>query len=194
MDRNEWLRWRKKGIGASDAYVIMLGSTKYSNINKIYQDKITDSVEEKTGWAARRGQVMEDRIKSLWEICSGKNYEPKLVVNKEMPFMRVSLDGYCEPLHEILEIKLMNKADHFALKEYDVVPPEYNIQVQYQMLVTGCDEATLVVYKYTNKTRDPLIFENLISKKIKPDEKLQKEIFNKVNDFWHNNVLKRREP
>ena len=59
MDRKEWLRLRRTGIGGSDAGAVC-GLNLYSSPMKVYQDKICDiseEPEEKIGRASCRERV-----------------------------------------------------------------------------------------------------------------------------------------
>ena len=45
LDKKEWLRYRKLGIGGSDAGAIC-GLNPYRTAIQVYQDKISDEIEE----------------------------------------------------------------------------------------------------------------------------------------------------
>ena len=47
LTKEEWLKFRKKGIGGSDAAAVC-GMNPYSSAMKVYYDKISDTVEEQS--------------------------------------------------------------------------------------------------------------------------------------------------
>lgn len=72
LTHKEWLEWRKKGIGGSDAGAIC-GMNKYRSPIAVYLDKTADEVVEKPmNEAMRLGHDFEDYVKTRWMEETGK--------------------------------------------------------------------------------------------------------------------------
>lgn len=91
-----WLNERMKGIGASEAGII-LGCNKYSSPYRLWAMKLglADPVEE--NWAMRQGHIYEAYIAQLFEEELGYKVIKAskgdwLAVDKERPYLRVSPD------------------------------------------------------------------------------------------------------
>jgi putative phage-type endonuclease len=141
MDRQEWLKWRQRGIGSSDAPIIM-GASPWKTRIQLYHDKTaTEVTETSSNWAMQKGNELEPiaRVKftSWYNISEGGEilFQPRLCVLNEYPFLKASLDA-ANPQGEVdvfAEIKFQGKND-FA---FQGVPDKYFWQLQHQHLVTG---------------------------------------------------------
>ncbi len=189
MTRHEWLLERKKGIGSSDAPIIM-GVSPWKNVVDLYNDKISNSVDETTNYVQERGNRMEPRIRSLYEMISGQSFPADLVRMEELPWMMASLDGISEDRKSIIEIKVSGKADW----ESGFVPPKYYPQVQHAMLVANADRCFYLSYLYSKKEPIVLSVEHLVVLEAFPDREYQREMFDKEMHFWKQNVEKRIPP
>lgn len=192
MDRQSWLKWRKEGIGGSDAPVVM-GVSPWRTILELYQEKTADSVVDKEpNYAQDRGIRMEPRIRALYEMQMGRTFEPKTVQMGEFPFMRASLDGQDE--YSIIEIKLSGKEDWLNSIENAAIPAKYYPQVQHNLLVSGAQECIYLSYLYTKEEPKILIMENLASIVVYPDIEYQKSLLEKCTIFWVDNILRKVPP
>ena len=61
LSREEWLQYRKAGIGGSDAGAIC-GLNPYRTAMQVYQDKISDACEDIDNEAMRQGREFEDYV------------------------------------------------------------------------------------------------------------------------------------
>lgn len=100
MDRKEWLRWRKKGIGASDAYILNgQGFGDNASIYNLYLDKINkDAVDDEDDYIMELGKRAEIAIRSYFELQSDKDFPPRLF---EKGYFLASLDGWNEEHQEV---------------------------------------------------------------------------------------------
>lgn len=196
MDRIEWLKWRRKGIGASDVYVLLGLALKWATPLSLYEDKIsTEEPVDETNFAAERGNKAEPAIRALFELLKGKTFKEALVQHEVVEYLRASLDGLTEDGEEIAEFKLLNEADWLLAKNDKVVPPKYFSQMQYQLAVKGAKKNYFVAYKFgAYKYGMPLTLENLAIVEVDPDKEYQEKILVAVQNFWENHVLKRKPP
>lgn len=131
-----WLRWRRSGIGASDAAAIM-GVSPWSSV--------TDVISEKGGFAdgrdtpaMARGRALESTARAACADHLGTSLTPICVESVECPWLRASLDGLSDDRRTVVEIKCPGARDHAsALK--GLVPTHYKPQLQHILAVTGLD-------------------------------------------------------
>ena len=196
MTRQEWLQWRKLGLGSSDYPIIMGEGGFEKTLHDVYLEKIDpDVVEDETNaWIKDRGNRIEPRVRSLWELHTGKSYEPALCVMDGFEHMRVSLDGRTEDKTEGAEIKLSGKADWIATKEQKIVPKKYFAQVQGQILVANLKRCWYLSYRYEQRDDKSLSMENLAYVEVLPDREYQARLLEACGKFWFENVLKRKPP
>lgn len=109
MSHENWLRFRKRGIGASEAGVV-LGLSPYKSNVELYYDKIGEGLNVKPDNIAMfMGREQEDFIAKMWEYWSGseesliENFKngnrvrkmrriKAYIVNKKYPHLFASLD------------------------------------------------------------------------------------------------------
>jgi len=133
-----WHEWRKQGLGASDAPVIM-GISPYKTRYQLWEEKTGLADHSAGNWATKRGNEMEPRARADYEMRNNIEMPVAFVEHKDYPFIRASLDGYNEHESIILEIKCPGKEDHQTAVD-GKVPVKYWPQVQHQLLVTGANE------------------------------------------------------
>ena len=178
MPYEEWLEWRKKGIGGSDASVVC-GVNRWKSPVELWSDKIGQLPYQEAGEAAYWGKQLESLVKAEFTKRTGIEVVSvnKLLQSKEYPFMLANLDGVCRhPTYGtcVFEAKTANAFAQNDWNDSDV-PIIYAIQVQHYMAVTGYMGAYIAVliggntFKWTFLERD----EELIS-----------ALIQRENDFW----------
>ena len=193
-DRQKWLKWRKGGIGSSDVPIIM-GVSRFKTPLQLYQEKISDSLEEDTTnqFIKDQGNNAETKIRAFYEMMVGVDFAPCLVENSDYPFMRASLDGRTESKKQICEIKLIGKDKFDAAKQQGSVPDDYYPQVQHQLLVSGADRCYFLCYLYD---KDDMFFKNAMTMEkfcmieVRSDKDYQDKMLAKCALFWNNVVSK----
>lgn len=137
MDNEQWLQWRRGGIGSSDAAIIM-GVSPWRTPNQLWHDKVYgNSVQFETS-SMTRGKEMEPVARSWFEQTMGVAVFPKNKTHPEQSFIRASLDGIDVDDKVMVEIKCPNRDDH-ATALLKQIPEKYIPQLQHQLLVTGLD-------------------------------------------------------
>ena len=95
MSREEWLKWRCKGIGGSDVSIIA-GINKFKSVYELWMEK-TGQIEtaETDNENAHFGSVLEDVVKREFMDRTGYKVRAKhmLLQSEEYPFMIAALDG-----------------------------------------------------------------------------------------------------
>lgn len=135
----EWLAWRQRGLGASDAPTVM-GRSKWSTPYGLYRHKIGLDPGPKMNPAMARGIRLEPKARAAYEKHTGNVMVPMVLESVEHPILRASLDGLEANGKTILEIKCPGKEAHL-LAVHGMVPENYVDQVQQQLYVAGAEVA-----------------------------------------------------
>lgn len=137
----DWLKWRKGGIGASDAPAIM-GENPWKSARALLREKQTEyhgagTARSWTGNSAMaRGTALEPQARSHYVRQTGKQVAPACLQSARYPWLRASLDGIDTAAGHVVEIKCGEKVHaHTAQNQF---PPRYYIgQLQHILAVTG---------------------------------------------------------
>ena len=127
LSHEEWLHWRKKGIGGSDVSAI-LGINKWTSAIELWLDKTNqknDPVE--VNEAMQWGTILEPIIRDHFADVTGKTVmEVKAMLqHPDHPFMLADVDGVTTDDNgdtAILEIKT---ASEFKRDEWSEGVPSY---------------------------------------------------------------------
>ena len=189
--REGWLAARRKGVGSSDASVIV-GASQYSGVLELYADKIGLS-EEKTAPHKEWGHNLERVIAQAWSEETGRPIsgwrEHTITQSEKYPWQIATLDEVCPEADGkdgpgVVEIK-----NSFSLRarEWQEELPLYVLaQVAHQLAVTGFKWASVGVliggndFKWIDQDRDDEM-EQLIESLTKIEA-----------EFW--GCVQRREP
>lgn len=180
----DWLSFRKKHIGSSDAPVIM-GVSPWKTPYQLWQEKTGFEDHSKDTTATRYGKQMEPVARSAYETETkdfvSTDPEDTIVIHKEIPFLMASLDGIAMLQNLAIEIKNCNEEDH-DLARYGLVPEKYLPQVQHQLACTGH-----MKMHYCSYHKGELIVVNVYR-----DDKYITKLLKKEVEFWEQ--VKNLEP
>ena len=179
LSREEWLRYRKQGIGGSDVAAI-LGISKWNSAISLWLNK-TNQTEDDTqeNEAMEWGTIMEPVIRNHFAKVTGKTVVEvhAMLQHPEYPFMLADIDGLTEDEDgnpAILEIKT---ASEYKRSEWeDGVPTYYQTQVQHYLTVTGVKKAYVAVLIGGNAFR---VYE------VDADEEIQQMLIAVEKEFWN---------
>lgn len=178
-----WHAWRGKGIGSSDA-AVLLGWSPWKNVHQLYEEKLGLWKPEFGVFqrqAMDRGTALEPEIRKWYEHYQGKSFTETTAEHPEKPHFRASFDGLNREyvnkdgsIGRMIEIKAPNKDDH-ALAHTMEVPKKYIPQVQWLMMVGNVPWADYVSYG-----RDG----TYAVVPVKADKRLQKALMERADLFW----------
>lgn len=171
--REDWLLDRQQGIGGSDIAAIA-GMNPWKSPMGVYLEKIGQVEDAEPSEAAHWGVVLEDVVAQEFKRRTGWYVERcnRLLAHPEHPWMLASLDRkYRDPdtgLWGVLECKTTSawKRDEWA---DETVPPQYLVQVQWYLGVTGYEQGYLAVliggqqYQQIEVERDEEMIAHLIT-------------------------------
>ena len=187
MSREEWLRWRTKGIGGSDVSVIA-GVNPFRSIFQLWLEKTGQIEPEETeNENTHFGNVLEPVVKREFSKRTGLKVRAKraLLQSEEYPFMLADLDGV---IYENGKMNLFEAKTASAYKQEiweKGIPEEYVLQVQHYMAVTGAEKTYLAALVGGNR---------FYWKVVRRDEQKIAEIIALEKAFWEENVLAGKEP
>ncbi len=190
MENSEWLKWRHKRVGGSDAPIVM-GVSKYMTPLELYEQKILpEPPEQERNFIQERGQRFEPKIRELFNLTHWKTMEPALLESADFTFMGVSLDG--RDGKEICEIKMASKEDHEGVIQ-GRCPAHYYPQVQHELAVSGADYCWYISYWDPDQDENNVRSVHMAVLKVHPDPVYIGDMIQKEQAFW-DCVQKRKPP
>lgn len=173
----DWYEWRKQGLGASDAPVVM-GVSPWKTPFKLWHEKTGRITTNEGNWATQRGNELEPKARAYFEFIIKMDFPPVLAQHKDFPFMRASLDGFNEENKFILEIKCPGIDDHNKAANKEI-PDKYYPQLQHQLFVTG---AVKLFYFSFHIDKNEVATGHIVE--VFPDKAYMKKLFNAMTKFW----------
>lgn len=185
LTKEEWLRYRKKGITGTDAGAIC-GLNPYVSAFSVYQDKTSDFIETVDNEAMKQGRDFEEYVAKRFEEETGLNVRKANAIfqNEEHPIMLADFDRLIVGQKAGLECKTVSpySSDKWADGN---IPLHYQMQVQHYLAVSGYDCWYIAA----------LIFgKEFIIRKIERDEELISNLITIEERFWNEYVEKRIMP
>ncbi|WP_353856461.1 lambda-exonuclease family protein [Bacillus sp. Bos-x628] len=183
MSHEEWLLSRQKGIGGSDAAVV-LGLSKWKTPFELWLEKTGQVLlEDEQSDAAYFGTILEEIVAKEFEIRSGKKVRKRnaILQHPDHPMIIANIDRMIVGEKAILECKTTSA---YNAKEWvdDEIPASYIVQVQYYLGILGPE--------YKKGYFAVLIGGNqFVWKEVERDEELIEMIFSSVVNFWNDHVL-----
>ena len=164
-----WLAWRRDGIGASDAPVIM-GLSPWQKEGELLLLKTGQKAERPANDAMERGKRLEPVARQAYVDHTGIAVAPMCVQSREHAWMRASLDGLSPDGRHVVEIKCPGEKDH-SLAAAGTVPGKYYPQLQHILAVTGLAEIYYWSFRYGHTVllrvdRDEAFIAELIEKEV----------------------------
>ncbi len=181
----EWYEWRLGGIGASEVAAIM-GICPYTTPHGVWLVKTKRSKGFDGNSFTQHGQETEAKARARYELISMMDMGPACATHPKHEICRASLDGISEDGKLILELKCPKSRKTLDEALQGKIPEHYIPQVQYQLAVTGADEADFFVY-HEDSGEHALV-------KVKSDVTYQGKIIAVALDFWEKFVLSDTPP
>lgn len=188
LTHEEWLEARKFGITGTDLGGLT-GISKYSTPIKVYLDKTGELEPIEDNEAMYWGRVMEDVIAK--EFQSRNNFKINkvnaILKHPEYEWALGNIDRLItneKGEKGILEIKTVSEYLKTSWDDEEV-PPQYMVQIQWYMFVTGATYGYFAALLGGNK---------YVQKYVERDEELINMLLDIGKDFWENNVNKKIPP
>ena len=195
LTRPEWLEYRRKGLGGSDAAAV-LGISPFRTARDLYYDKLgIVTADDQENWVALEvGNLLEPLVARIFAEKTRLNiYQRKCMFqHPHYPWMLADLDYLVEMPDGktvILEIKTTNynAKDKWWYNGAEIVPPYYESQGRHYMAVMNLDRVYYCCLYGNNE-------EEAIIRRIDRDMAYEAELIALEQDFWENYVCKRLPP
>ena len=181
----EWLKYRKQGIGGSDAGAVC-GLNPYRSAMEVYLDKTTDEIEMTDNEAMRQGREFEDYVARRFMEASGKKVRRAnaMFCHEKYPFMIADVDRMIAGENAGLECKTASPFMADKWKDGQI-PIHYQLQCHHYMAVCNADCWYIAVLIYGREFK---------FYKIERDEEIIRNLIQIECDFWEDHVQKRILP
>ena len=193
LTEDQWLAWRKKGIGGSDV-AAALGISPYRTARELYYDKIgvEPAVEGRDmSITFEIGHLLENVVAEIFAKKTGMTvYEDHMMYQHPLfPFMIAEVDRFVTQPDGRKAIRECKTAHYDVqyLWANGAVPRHYELQVRHYMAVMNIDVAYIACL-FSNNEND------FVWRKIERDPDEEESVILQLKDFWENNVMKREEP
>ena len=144
---NDWLEYRKNGIGGSDASVVC-GINRYKSPVELWMEKTNCLAPQEAGESAYWGTQLESLVRSEFTKRTGLDVKlvKQILQSAEYPFMQANLDGICtDPNYGECIFEAKTDSAYKAGEWENSIPDEYMLQIQHYMAVTGFKVAYIAV-------------------------------------------------
>lgn len=180
IDREQWLKERRKGIGGSDAATI-IGLNPYGSLYELWADKQGFLPPKEDTEQMRVGRDLEPYVAKRFCEATGKKVQrlPYMYCHDKYPFITANIDRKIVGENAALECKttsLFNKSDF----EDGEVQPSYLCQCYHYMNVMGYDKMYLAVL---------ILSKGFFWYEIDKNEEQQAALLKAEVDFWNEYIL-----
>ncbi|KZL22670.1 YqaJ viral recombinase family protein [Pseudovibrio sp. Ad37] len=186
QEGEDWLEWRRQGLSASDAPILMAKSP-YKTRWRLWAEKtgFATAVDLSMNPLVRKGKENEDKARRLWEQKHNEMAIPLCVESEETHLIKASLDGLSLTGCPV-ETKCPSEAvwkEVLDQGEQSLAYQIYVCQVHQQIYVTGASHGYLVFF-----------FEGQLKEFIvQRDEQFIFELMAEAKKFWYE-VVENIEP
>ena len=187
LPREEWLAYRRRGIGGSDAAAV-LGISPFMTGRDLYYDKLgISAAADDENWVAKEiGHRLEPLVAEIFSKKTGLEVFPVRIMFRHplYPFMLADVDFFVrmpDGSFAILECKTCNynAKDKWADGN---IPDHYVYQVRHYMAVMNVDEVYFCCLYGNNE--DEVMIRHILR-----DDAYEKELINAEGVFWKENVM-----
>ena len=182
LDRKEWLKLRKTGIGGSDAGAIC-GLNPYSSQMSVYRDKTCETEDEQEdNESIRQGHDLEEYVAQRFMEATGLKVRRSNYMYRSLayPFMIADVDRLVVGEDAGLECKTASAYNADKWKDGNI-PLHYIMQCYHYMAVTG---------KRTWYISAVILGSKFIYRRLEWDDDLISQLTEAERYFWKNHVEK----
>jgi putative phage-type endonuclease len=142
---DDWHRWRRRVVGASDAPIIMR-ENRWSSVKRLADIKIGVLQDFQGNDATREGKYLETQARTALCELHGIELTPMVVQDGEVPYFAASLDALNLEHQKVFEIKCGEAAYELASRE-GKIPRYYFGQLQHILMVLRAKSIVYAVYR-----------------------------------------------
>lgn len=185
LPKEEWLAYRKMGITGTDAGAIT-GMNPFVSAFQIYQDKISEEVQNINSEKMRQGRDLEDYVARRFSEETGLKVRNANAIyqNEEHPIMLADFDRVIIGQQAGLECKTVSPYSADKWKD-GAIPLHYQMQVQHYLAVSGYQCWYIAAL---------ILGQDFLIRKIERDEELIQYLITIEEKFWKEHVMQHRMP
>ena len=187
LTREEWLKYRTKGIGGSDVSIIA-GINPFKSVHQLWLGKTGQVEPEEEGSEYTHfGTLLEPIVRKEFMERTGIKVRQKhmLLQSEEDPFMFADLDGVINENGELCIFEAKTASAYKQEVWEKEVPAPYILQIQHYMAVTGAKKTYIAALVGGNH-----FFYHVVER----DEEMIAEIIVMEKYFWQHHVMGGVEP
>ena len=187
LTREEWLKYRTKGIGGSDVSIIA-GINPFKSVHQLWLEKTGQVEPEEEGSEYTHfGTLLEPIVRKEFMERTGIKVRQKhmLLQSEEDPFMFADLDGVINENGELCIFEAKTASAYKQEVWEKEVPAPYILQIQHYMAVTGAKKTYIAALVGGNH-----FFYHVVER----DEEMIAEIIVMEKYFWQHHVMGGVEP
>ncbi len=177
----EWLAWRNKGLGSSDASVISGALPEawngFYSLKQQLLGKTKKAFSPEKEIVIKRGQDLEEEARQAYCKLTKTKMTPACFIHPSRDWWRSSLDGIDKDWTTILEIKCSGEKVYNKAALDLEIPNYYIPQMMHQLIAVP--SATRAHFWMYDPERGGVLFELL------PDPAFMKELIRREQWFWN---------
>lgn len=180
LNRGEWLAYRRKGIGGSDAATVV-GLNPYKSLYELWADKQGFLPESEDTEAMRTGRDLEQYVAQRFMEATEKRVErlPYMYAHSDYPYITANIDRRIIGENAALECKTTGVYNKSRFSEGEV-PANYLCQCYHYMNVMGYDKMYLAVL---------ILGKGFYWYEVERNEEQQAALLKAEVDFWNEYII-----
>ena len=193
LSEEDWLTYRRQGLGGSDIAALM-GVSPFATTRDLFYDKrgIKPMIEEETNWVAKEvGHRLEELVAKIFSFKTGFKVFAvrKLFRHPAYPFMQANVDFFVELPDGSIAILECKTSNYNCQDKWEngAVPINYEWQCRHYMCVMNIDRAYIACLFGNNENE-------FVYRKIERDIDVELDMIEMEENFWNENVVKGVEP
>ena len=193
LSEEDWLGYRRQGIGGSDVAAIM-GVSPFATLRNLYNDKCgnPDVIQTEDNWVAKEvGHRLEDLVAKIFAYKTGYKVFAvrKLFRHPFHSFMQANVDFFVELPDGSIAILECKTTNYNSKEKWNdgAVPVNYEWQCRHYMAVMNLSCAYIACLYGNNENE-------FVYRRIDRDEVIEADMIEMEAHFWNEYVLGRIEP
>ena len=193
LSEEDWLGYRRQGIGGSDVAAIM-GVSPFATLRDLYNDKCgnPDVIQTEDNWVAKEvGHRLEDLVAKIFAYKTGYKVFAvrKLFRHPFHSFMQANVDFFVELPDGSIAILECKTTNYNSKEKWNdgAVPVNYEWQCRHYMAVMNLSCAYIACLYGNNENE-------FVYRRIDRDEVIEADMIEMEAHFWNEYVLGRLEP
>lgn len=193
LSEEDWLGYRRQGIGGSDVAAIM-GVSPFATLRDLYNDKCgnPDVIQTEDNWVAKEvGHRLEDLVAKIFAYKTGYKVFAvrKLFRHPFHSFMQANVDFFVELPDGSIAILGCKTTNYNSKEKWNdgAVPVNYEWQCRHYMAVMNLSCAYIACLYGNNENE-------FVYRRIDRDEVIEADMIEMEAHFWNEYVLGRIEP